>query len=409
MCRGALKVHTFDELCGVLLGHRAYRLAQASVFVSTYGSLIGFLIIIGDLAQPVAKEWFGAHSPAASTAVLIPSFGLLIALPLSFCKDLHSLRGSSLFAMLTVGFVSACVIWRGSQAAGTTAFGEGEGKDSGVRVQWFQGTSVFVGLPISIFSLANHLQVVPVVCEQPRRVRYHMGIPASLAITLVALLYMATGLFGYIRFGGGTPGNILNGFGNGDKVVDVAKGVMAVHVVLAFPVMLFPARRALELVMLRVKEGWTLPLSPTQRVCGMKHTPLITHNVTVVLLCSLVGVLIPKVQVVFGLLGATMAVSQIYIFPALMVLRVCGSAPAAERAPLTLHVMATPLLATRLSGAGKEKEEEEEEGIDIDADCTEHLFPFATTPRFRRGYAWFLIVLGTVVGVMGTILTIMSL
>ncbi len=83
---------------------------------------------------------------------------------------------------------------------------------------------------------------MPVItAEQPVSVQRRMPSVALVSMTCVAVLYMLTGMLGYVAFPCDTPGNILNAF-SASVALDVVKAVMALHVVLAFPVMLFPSR-----------------------------------------------------------------------------------------------------------------------------------------------------------------------
>ena len=67
------------------------------------------------------------------------------------------------------------------------------------------------------------MQVVPITCEQPAHVRGSLGYAVIASLSCASLLYMATGVFGYVNFGSTTPVNILTGFSSSDVVVDVAK------------------------------------------------------------------------------------------------------------------------------------------------------------------------------------------
>ena len=174
-----------------------------------------------------------------------------------------------------------------------------------------------------------------------------------------------------------------------------------------------------------------------QRACMKPKVPVVAHNLIVIALASVVAIAIPQVQVVFGLLGATTAVSQIYIFPGLMVVKLCKSvlgapASAAAQPLLTLHVMATPLLAASRAKTLRDHahgHDSDDDGLgsvhgqqellpqpsQVDcndssgAECLAHILPFPTTVRVRMLYGYLLLTVGTVVGVLGTVLTIVGL
>lgn len=53
---------------------------------------------------------------------------------------------------------------------------------------------------------------------------------------------------GYGTFGSRTRGNILVNYPLSDNFANSAKVIMALHVILAYPVNMFPARRAMRIV-----------------------------------------------------------------------------------------------------------------------------------------------------------------
>ena len=62
-------------------------------------------------------------------------------------------------------------------------------------------------------------------------------------------IYIITAVAGYVRFAGATKGDILLNFDADGKASwqgDSSKLLMALHVVLAYPVVLFPALRAID-------------------------------------------------------------------------------------------------------------------------------------------------------------------
>ena len=74
------------------------------------------MVIIGDLAQPLAATAFGADSFWSHRAFVIFAFALLVALPLTFFPAIHHLKGSSLLAVVTVAGVAGVVVVYGFRA-----------------------------------------------------------------------------------------------------------------------------------------------------------------------------------------------------------------------------------------------------------------------------------------------------
>lgn len=53
----------------------------------------------------------------------------------------------------------------------------------------------------------------------------------------------AVGMFGFLQFSDGTEAIILVNYGDSDTLANMAKLLMAIHVALAYPVVLFPAQQ----------------------------------------------------------------------------------------------------------------------------------------------------------------------
>ena len=88
---------------------------------------------------------------------------------------------------------------------------------------------------------ATGVQMPVITAEQPRAVQDRMPRVAACSMAGVAVVYMLTGMLGYVAYPCKTPGNILTAF-EASVAVDIVKAIMAIHVALAFPVMLFPSR-----------------------------------------------------------------------------------------------------------------------------------------------------------------------
>lgn len=143
---------------------------------------------------------------------------------------------------------------------------------------------------------------------------------------------MLTAVSGYVKFGDTTKGldpppaggirfldwtcygtgDILKNFDNTTLTApwkaNSSKLLMALHVVLVYPVVLFPLLRALD--------------SELPKKCTSKGSMVGTgvRNLTVVLLTATLAIFLPNVQVVFGFVGGVLAAQSVFIFPCAMML-----------------------------------------------------------------------------------------
>jgi amino acid permease len=334
---------TFEELALRALGKGHYVASVLAIVLGIFGALIGFMIVIGDMLVPVAEriceeagggaQGDGPCLVLASRWFLVLAVAFLVALPLSARPSLHSLFASSALAALTVLAVGVLVVAKGAAAIGggdpvTTSSAPDAGlPDAGatgpgsrlVLARW-QFVSWMLGIPISIFSLGNHTQIVPVVHDLPWAARRRFHLPVFAAVGACFVLYSLTGVFGYAAFRDTTKGDVLVNFPASDAASDTAKALLGIHVLLAYPVLLWPCRKCvtalLELFVAGKRGG-----EAVKRVTGLLSRYPLAQSAVLVGTSSVLSVAFPQVAVVFGLVGATAATYQIYCYPAALLLR----------------------------------------------------------------------------------------
>jgi amino acid permease len=314
---------SYEELVRVVLGQRWYIFCVATILLGGIGAMTGFLLIQCSLAHQmlwslcthtdsagVLHNECGFWSSRAAIALLLCTF---VIFPLSFTRSLHNLVFSTWLSFLTVISVMGTIVFRAIQAmASSDGYPHTPGQE---KVKEFAGWGLNVqpeyllGWPIIIFALGCQLQLPLVYLELHPTSRAGVSRRVVLAQTLlVVLLYLLTGVAGFLLYGSDTDGDILLNFSTDDLLANIAKGIMALHIALAFPVCLAPSRAALDFM---GKTFWGI--EPCRRNSVLQALSLIA-------LSALLAVLIPEVQIVFGLMGSTISVSQTYLMPAVMLL-----------------------------------------------------------------------------------------
>lgn len=523
---GALGSATYEATIGAWLGRVWRRVAAGSVLLGSLGALTGFLVIMCDLVQPIvlvaAGDFdgrLGSASPGCNAAlaffaqrwVVAAVFGILM-LPLTAARRLSSLSHSSLLAAASVAVVTLVLAL---QAGRLAPRGPPAGRRLGASDQgpWLPGQgdgwSVLSTLPIIVFALGNHLQLVPLWrdmvapeealggedkrpasalrnaedgasdagqalagrrdglssegasgdCAARGAVSGLDGFdagpagharrlsPADVqaaeagargltvamlgAAALCTLLYCSTGLVGLLAFGSkvcgdvlrsmGSPGNPAVGCEHGsasDGVAPVqpgewaawnmaAKGLMAIHIALAFPVIHFPCRETLLEAAAWATRAWARRPVPAggagDSSIGGAAEGRGTHGlrarlVVAVLLtgvCAVLAVGAPGVQVVFGLCGATVSVTQIYLLPAAILWRWAAMQGGSHGEGLA---EGSALLAR---GGSAEPTE-----AGLAKPRMARLWACGGSPAVLRAQAVSLWVIGTALGVLGTAVTV---
>jgi len=327
------KAGGFDSLCALALGPRIARLSRASIVFGALGAQIGYLIAIGDLVCRPLQEATRCSGPAAgggaclltSRGAVIPALAFAITLPLTFFSSASSLLHSSFLAAATVLAVCGVVAAQGLAALGgggggaltpvgsATHYPSSDAPSDLVLSRWTM--AVFLGIPISVFSLGNHMQVLPLYLDTPSPSPQNRHFPwiVTAAVASCVALYLTTGVLGYAAYRSSTAGDVMVNLPD-TPATAVGKVLLAVHLLLSYPVLFFPSRRSLlaaagELAQwLAARDaGAGRPpgaLSRAAELCSA--SPFLIPSV-VTAAAALLAVGAPSISVVFGLLGATVA------------------------------------------------------------------------------------------------------
>ena len=117
--RDHLSDGNFDTLIHFAVGPRLARWASSSIVIGSFGALVGYLIVVGDLASGPMLEHLGCPEIGgvgcffASRGFVIPFVAFVVTLPLSLIKKVESLGHSSVLATLTVLAVCFIVAFKG--------------------------------------------------------------------------------------------------------------------------------------------------------------------------------------------------------------------------------------------------------------------------------------------------------
>lgn len=107
-------------------------------------------------------------------------------------------------------------------------------------------------------------------------------------------------------FGEETEGNILNNYDDDDIAADIARMALTFVIVFTYPLAFFSFRASV------------LEFSPTWLRTSTRTRDHVWLTLALLSLTTLIGILVPSVQVVLGLNGAINGTFMVYIFPALM-------------------------------------------------------------------------------------------
>ncbi|VVB05849.1 unnamed protein product [Arabis nemorensis] len=291
---------------------------QIATMVATFGCMVIFSIIIGDVLSGnenehygVLQEWFGSQWWNTRIFALLFVYGFVL-LPLVLCRRVERLAYSS-----AASFLLAVLFVVISSVLAISALVKGQTKNPRLFPELNNGGSfwnLFTASPVIVTAFTFHFNVHPIGFElkDPLQV-----IPATkISVILCAVIYFATGLFGYLLFGDATMSDILVNFDQssgssiGSLLNDTVRLSYALHLMLVFPLMNFSLRANLDELM--------FPLKPS---LAKDTTRFIGLTLALLICCFLSAITVPDIWYFFQFLGSTTTVSIAFIFPAAIVLR----------------------------------------------------------------------------------------
>ncbi|XP_057248751.1 amino acid transporter AVT6A [Beta vulgaris subsp. vulgaris] len=300
-------------------------LVQLSVVVNNVGMSIIYLIIIEDVLSGSSTS-DGVHHPGVleecfeqqwwtGRAFVLLVLTLFVFMPLISCKRIDSLRYTSAVAVALAVFFIVVVV-------AITAFKLGQGTIH--EPAWFPHIessesfwNLFTAVPVLVCAYLCHFNVHPIQNELKDPNQMQSVVKTSLSLS--GIVYLLTGLFGFLLFGDSTASDILSNFDTNLGVPyssllnNMVRVSYAGHIILVFPIIFYSLRINLDGLLFR-----------------RARRPLASDNwrfalVTLILMSVILygAIFIPNVWQAFQFTGATSGSLLLFIFPASIVLKDC--------------------------------------------------------------------------------------
>lgn len=274
------------------------------------GTLIAQVVIIGDLGPAIISKWTGLPNTNNLRTALIVLACTCIGLPLGLLRNLNTVSRASTFCIC---FYSVFVVYVMGLALPNLKAGN-----------WFQNVNLwrvdglFKCLPIFSFAFGCQTQLFILYDALPEPSLKEISSIVSSAVNMCMVAYLLVGFFGYVAFCDTTiGGDVITQFSE-TLVVDIIQILFVLSIVVTFPLIIYPCRGSF----------YTLLFAQKPKHEDIESRPIIPEihfkviTIFIVLFSMVVGILVPNVEFVLAMNGATMGTLICYIFPAVFFLRV---------------------------------------------------------------------------------------
>jgi amino acid permease len=283
---------TYGELGQKAFGPRGHYYTEGCIILFLIGAQVSYLKLIGDFLTPLLIG-VGANVSAELVSGVVAA---VVILPLSSLRRMDSLRFTSFVALFFIFCLAVGVLVKSSQQLSSIGIKYNEFSWLG---KGFQG--IFVSLPVLNFAFTFHPSVPPVWKELINQSPTNINFICLVSVLFCGIFYALLGLFGYIYQYAETPSNIILGYAQDYLFIGIRIGYSLV-IIFSYPVLNFATRNGLDSLLFKTEAPWWRYVIESVIIVGITYA---------------ISILVPTIDIIFGLTGATFGQLVIFINPAL--------------------------------------------------------------------------------------------
>lgn len=260
---------TFFNLCSITYPHLSV-IFDLAIAIQCFGCAISYLVLIGDLMPTIILSVPGVDESNIRAFWIIASG--LVCVPLSFLKNLDSLKYTSIIGLMAIAYMVLLII--GHLFAGDIPASE-RGDVAWVPLSF---TGVFSTFSIIVFAFTGHQNMFSIINEAADRSLSAMSTLANLTIGCAAVLFIAVGLAGYLTFGDAVLGNVILLYHSAWSTTFGRISIIFM-MLCSFPLMLHPARISVNNIYYWLKLNWFGSHSPEADQQPLDSSFLLPENI----------------------------------------------------------------------------------------------------------------------------------
>ncbi|KAG8339484.1 putative Transmembrane amino acid transporter protein [Trypanosoma vivax] len=303
---------TYEEMAGALLGRGFHNFNGVLRAVNTFGGCVVFIKFIMGIVETTIKVsgTSGFWSTTGGSRLITFLMWLFIMLPLVIPRKIDSLRYVSTIGVSFIFYFLVVIVvhsfrhglQQNIQNISPTY------KDSNSIVLFNSGNAAVQEIGSFMFAFLCQTNSFELYYSMAQPSANRFTLHASIAMAICVVIYMATGIFGYLDFGNSVKGSVLENYNPIDES-EIMVGFLGVFIKLcvSFALLLMASRNATYSVI-----NWDPDTVPF-----WKHAGVVIAIATSALLLGLFG---PNLKTVILLLGSFCGGVSGFFFPALFVM-----------------------------------------------------------------------------------------
>ena len=246
------KIYNYTGLVGEVFGAQGRFVVGISMFLFALGAMCAYMIIIGDA---VTRAFYQAedNSVLKDRYFIIPLFSFVIILPVSCLRKMSSLSWTSLISITADFVLVLTVLFASSNAAKDSIYWDKETGNKVVGIESrndpdafaFARSELFGGLGAMSFAFVCHHSTFTVHNSMKVRTEENWAVVSKTSLFLALAACLTLALAGYLAFFQFVQADLLNNFGGGGAIT-LARILLAVTMVLTYPMEMFVARKVMH-------------------------------------------------------------------------------------------------------------------------------------------------------------------